>query len=83
MEKIKNKISEFKVKARNKAIEAYVRGTEAMRNEDGDTNFISIVIILAIVLVVAGIFIGFKDEIVELAESAMNTFKGQFAGQKR
>ena len=35
-----------------------------LRSERGDTNFISILIILGIVLALAAVFIGFKDQIV-------------------
>ncbi|WP_407721614.1 hypothetical protein [Ruminococcus sp. JE7B6] len=35
-----------------------------IKKENGDTNFISIIIILAIVMVVAAIFIGFREQIV-------------------
>lgn len=38
--------------------------TGAMKSERGDTNFISILIILAIVIILAGVFMGFKDQIV-------------------
>ena len=37
---------------------------KAASEERGDTNFISILIILGIVILVAGVFIGFKDQIV-------------------
>lgn len=51
-----------------------------VNEERGDTNFISIAIILAIVLVLAIAFIGFKDQIMgvvkEKIEQFMNTFKG-------
>lgn len=45
-----------------------------MKSEKGDTNFISIIIILGIVLVVAGIFIFFKDQIVGWVEEIVNGF---------
>lgn len=41
---------------------------ENLRSERGDTNFISIVLILGIVCVVAALFIGFKDQIVTKAQ---------------
>lgn len=45
-----------------------------IRNEDGDTNFISIIIILAIVLLVAIVFIAFKDKIVKMLDDTWNKF---------
>lgn len=41
--------------------------------EKGDTNFISIIIILAIALVVGALFLGFKDQII-------NWVQGQLEG---
>lgn len=36
-----------------------------VHDENGDTNFISIIVILAIALAVAALFIAFKDKIIE------------------
>ncbi len=44
------------------------------KEENGDTNFISIAIILAIVLVVAGIFIVFKNQILGMFNDSTNEF---------
>ena len=44
-----------------------------IKKENGDTNFISIIIILAIVMVVAAIFIGFRTQIVEWVETTFNS----------
>lgn len=46
----------------------------ALRGERGDTNFISILIILGIVIILAGIFMGFKDQIVGQVRQIMNGF---------
>lgn len=43
--------------------------------ERGDTNFISILIILGIVILLAGVFIGFKDQIVEQVQAIIDDFK--------
>lgn len=60
-----------------------VCGKNAMRkfvkDENGDTNFISIIIILAIVMVVAAIFVGFKEQIVTWVQS---TFSNAFTTVK-
>ena len=45
-----------------------------MMDESGDTNFISIIIILAIVVVLVGVFIGFRDKILGAAQSIIDSF---------
>lgn len=45
-----------------------------IKNERGDTNFISILIILGVVILVAGIFIGFKDQIVGQVQEIVDGF---------
>ena len=44
----------------------------AVISERGDTNFISILIILGIVMVLAGVFIAFKDQIVAQVQKLIN-----------
>lgn len=46
----------------------------SLKSERGDTNFISIIIILGIVVVVAGVFIGFKEQLVRQARELINNF---------
>lgn len=46
----------------------------AMRNEKGDTNFISILIILGVVILLAGVFIAFKDQIVQQVQGIIDGF---------
>ena len=45
------------------------------KKERGDTNFISILIILGIVILVSAVFLGFKDTIVEKVEQIVNGIK--------
>ncbi len=45
-----------------------------MRNEKGDTNFISILIILGVVILLAGVFIAFKDQIVQQVQGIIDGF---------
>lgn len=52
----------------------------SLADERGDTNFISILIILGIVVVLAGVFIGLKDQIVGLVQGKVSTFAGTFSG---
>lgn len=51
----------------------------AKNSEQGDTNFISIIIILAIVIIVAGVFVAFKNQIVDAASDAINEFTTLFS----
>lgn len=75
MSKIKEKASALANKSKRAA-------NRLRTDERGDTNFISIVIILVIVMVVAGVFIAFKDEILGMAMDAFEDFKGFFGEQK-
>lgn len=45
------------------------------KSERGDTNFISILIILGIVILLAGVFLGFKDTIVQKVQSIVDNVK--------
>lgn len=47
-------------------------------SEQGDTNFISIIIVLGIVIVIAGIFVGFKDDILKKANEAVSQYSNLF-----
>lgn len=53
-----------------------------LSSERGDTNFISIMIILGVVVVVAAVFIGFKEQIVTKAQELMEQFTGLFNQQQ-
>lgn len=83
MKNLGNKLNSLAWKARFKAIDLKERAKSALKNEDGDTNFLSIIIILAIVLVVAVIFIAFKDEIVGTLETEFKDFTSKVTGQDR
>ena len=76
--KIKNKINQMAIAAYCKATSVKERASRALKKEDGDTNFLSIIIILAIVLVVAVLFISLKDKIVDLVEQAWGSFEDAF-----
>lgn len=45
-----------------------------LAEERGDTNFISILIILGVVILLAGVFIGFKDQIVSQVQGIVSGF---------
>lgn len=59
---------------RKKTNEAAAWGQANLRCERGDTNFISILIVLGIVILVAGVFIGFKDQIVGQVKTIVEGF---------
>ncbi len=48
---------------------------KVMKDEKGDTNFISILIILGIVIIVAGVFIVYKNQILKQVSDQMQNFK--------
>ena len=55
-------------------IKAMCRLHDMLDDEQGDTNFISVLIILGIVVVLAGVFMGFKDQIVKQVNDLMKNF---------
>lgn len=60
---------------RKKSIAIAVKGQAMLREERGDTNFISILIVLGIVIILAGVFMGFKDQIVGQVQEIIDKFK--------
>ena len=81
MKTLTNKLNSLGLKARFKAEAMADRAVSALKKEDGDTNFLSIIIILAIVLVVAVVFISLKDKIIGVVEKAWKGFEQKFNGQ--
>lgn len=81
MNNISTKAALFLFGAKNKFGKAkdYLgrKAKSIVKEENGDTNFISIIIILAIVLVVAVVFMMFKDQIIDWFNSTVNSFFGQ------
>lgn len=57
-------------KIQNALIRAKLAMTRVVNEERGDTNFISIAIVLVIVLAVAMVFIAFKDQLMPLFEES-------------
>lgn len=53
------------------------KAKDIIKEENGDTNFISIIIILAIVLLVAVAFMMFKDQIIGWFNGTTETFFNQ------
>ena len=66
LDKIKNAFAGLQSKA-----ESFVK------DESGDTNFISIAIILIVVIVIAVVFIGFADDIKAAFDSATGDLLGR------
>lgn len=56
------------------SLKAITKIQNVLRGEKGDTNFISILIILGIVILLAGIFIVFKDQIVSQVQAIIDSF---------
>lgn len=56
------------------AMRAKLAFQDALESERGDTNFISILIILGIVILLAGVFIAFKDKIINQVNNIVNNF---------
>lgn len=53
---------------------AKVKFTGFMHDENGDTNFISILVLLGIALALAGVFLGFKDSIMGWVQENISGF---------
>ena len=51
------------IKAQNKLNNAQAKAEAFLHDEEGDTNFLSVIILLGIALALAAVFIGFKDQI--------------------
>lgn len=82
MQKFFSKITELEVKTYLGSIQFGRKIKNKFLNEDGDTNFISIIVVLAIVLVLAGVFIAFKDTILTEVKKIYDKFATQLSGQK-
>lgn len=57
---------------------AQMKMHDILESDRGDTNFISIMIVLGIVLAVAIVFIAFKDKIVGAASEQIDAFLASF-----
>lgn len=59
---------------RNIHVKAIAKMTDFIKKENGDTNFISILIILGIVILLAGVFMLFKDQIITMVTDIVDNF---------
>lgn len=73
MNNISTKAALFLFDAKSK----FGKAKDIIKEENGDTNFISIIIILAIVLLVAVAFMIFKDQIIGWFNGTTQTFFNQ------
>lgn len=51
-----------------------------LNDESGDTNFISMLVLLGIALALAGVFLGFKDQILNWVNTNIGSFFSTSAG---
>lgn len=62
-------------------IMAYVKVNAFIEDERGDTNFISILVLLGIALALAGVFLAFKDKIIEWVDLNIGDFFSKKGGR--
>lgn len=70
-------MKKLKEKIRNQLIDLCVSAETFLREDRGDTNFISIAIILIVVIALAVVFIGFKDQLLPKLKSAIDELLGK------
>lgn len=61
-------------------INAQMRWIQFWDEERGDTNFISILVLLGIALALAGVFLGFKDQVLEWVNRNIGGFFSMSGG---
>ena len=62
-------------------INAKIKMEAFKKNEKGDTNFISILVLLGIALALAGVFLAFKDQIISWVDTNIGTFFSKKGGR--
>lgn len=62
-------------------IDAKVKFEAFKNNEEGDTNFISILVLLGIALALAGVFLAFKDQVIGWVDENIGDFFGKKGGR--
>lgn len=62
-------------------INAKVKFEAFKNNEEGDTNFISILVLLGIALALAGVFLAFKDQVIGWVDQNIGDFFGKKGGR--
>jgi len=64
----------MKAKVNKVVMKAFIRKELFIRDERGDTNFISILVLLGIALALAAIFLAFREKVVAWVEENVATF---------
>jgi len=72
--KLMNKLNSLMIKAKLKA-------DSFLNDEKGDTNFISILVILGIVLALAAVFLAFKDKVISWVDTNIGDFFSKKGGR--
>ncbi len=72
--KFMNKVNSLMLKAQMKV-------NSFLHDEKGDTNFISILVLLGIALALAGVFLAFKDQIIGWVDQNIGGFFGLRGGR--
>lgn len=62
-------------------LRAKFRFHDFLNHEEGDTNFISILVLLGIALALAGVFLGFKDQVLGWVDTNIGDFFSQRGGR--
>lgn len=60
---------------------AYIKVNAFIEDERGDTNFISILVLLGIALALAGVFLVFKDRVIGWVDTNIGEFFSQKGGR--
>lgn len=64
-------------------LKAQKKVNEFLYDEKGDTNFISIMVLLGIALALAAVFLNFKDQVIDWVNDNVGDFFGSNAGSKK
>jgi len=62
-------------------VKASIKVESFAKDEEGDTNFISILVILGIALALAGVFLAFKDQILAWVDENIGDFFSKKGGR--
>lgn len=72
--KLMNKVNSLMIKTKLK-VDSF------LHDEKGDTNFISILVILGIVLALAAVFLAFKDQVISWVDTNIGDFFSKKGGR--
>ena len=62
-------------------VPAKIKWDAFKNNEKGDTNFISILVLLGIALALAGVFLVFKNQIIDWVDTNIGSFFSESGGR--